>query len=91
MCLGVPARVTAIADEDGLRMGHVDFGGAGRRVCLAYTPEAAVGDWVVVHAGFAIAVIDAAEAAATLQALAALERGSDAGDQVPSPPGRGSG
>lgn len=72
MCLGVPARVTALADQDGLRMGDVDFGGAARRVCLAYVPEAAVGDWVVVHAGFAIAVIDAAEAAATLQALAAI-------------------
>lgn len=73
MCLGVPARVTAIADEDGLRMGDVDFGGAARRICLAYVPEAAVGDYVVVHAGFAIAVIDEAEAAATLRALAALE------------------
>ena len=72
MCLGVPARVTAVADEDGLRMGDVDFGGAGRRVCLAYVPEAGVGDWVVVHAGFAIAVLDAEEAAATLRALAAL-------------------
>ena len=72
MCLGVPARVTAVADEDGLHMGDVDFGGAGRRVCLAYVPEAGVGDWVVVHAGFAIAVLDAEEAAATLRALAAL-------------------
>ena len=72
MCLGVPARVTALADEDGLRMGDVDFGGAARRVCLAYVPEAAPGDYVVVHAGFAIAVIDEAEAAATLQALAAI-------------------
>ena len=72
MCLGVPARVTAVADEDGLRMGDVDFGGAARRVCLAYVPEAGVGDWVVVHAGFAIAVLDGEEAAATLRALAAL-------------------
>ena len=72
MCLGVPARVTAVADEDGLRMGDVDFGGAARRVCLAYVPEAGVGDWVVVHAGFAIAVVDEAAAAATLRALAAI-------------------
>jgi hydrogenase expression/formation protein HypC len=72
MCLGVPARVTAVAVEDGLLQGDVDFGGAARRVCLAYTPEAAVGDWVVVHAGFAIAVLDEAEAAATLRALAAI-------------------
>ena len=75
MCLGVPARVAAVVEEDGLRMGDVDFGGAARRVCLAYTPEAELGDWVVVHAGFAIAVIDAAEAAATLQALAAIGEG----------------
>jgi len=72
MCLGVPARVTAIGDEDGLRMGRVDFGGAARHICLAYVPEAALGDYVVVHAGFAIAVVDAAEAAATLAALEAL-------------------
>ena len=75
MCLGVPARVTAVAVEDGLLQGDVDFGGAARRVCLAYTPEVAVGDWVVVHAGFAIAVIDEAEAAATLRALAAIAEG----------------
>lgn len=75
MCLGVPARVTAVVEEDGLRMGDVDFGGAARRVCLAYTPEAVVGDWVVVHAGFAIAIVDEREAAATLQALAAIGEG----------------
>ena len=72
MCLGVPGRVTAVVEADGLRMGEVDFGGAARRVCLAYTPEAAAGDWVVVHAGFAIAVVDEAAAAATLRALAAI-------------------
>ena len=73
MCLGIPGEILeSHAGPGGLRYGTVRFGGAARRVCLAYTPEAVVGDWVVVHAGFAIAVLDEAEAAATLRALAAI-------------------
>jgi hydrogenase expression/formation protein HypC len=72
MCLGVPGRITSVAEDEGLRMGAVDFGGVARRICLAYVPEAALGDYVVVHAGFAISRIDAAQAAAMLEALRAL-------------------
>lgn len=53
-------------------MGTVDFGGVARRICLAYVPEAVTDEYVVVHAGFAISRIDAAEAAAMLAALRAL-------------------
>lgn len=63
MCLGVPGRVKEIqADPLGMTMGKVSFGGITKEVCLAYTPEAEVGDYVVVHVGFAISVIGEEEA-----------------------------
>ena len=62
MCLGIPGEIMSV--EDGaLRTGRVAFGGIVKEVCLAYVPEARAGDYVVVHAGFAISVIDAAAAA----------------------------
>ena len=57
MCLGIPGEVQSIVEGD-LRMGRVVFGGVIKEVCLAYVPEAEVGDFVVVHAGFAISRID---------------------------------
>jgi hydrogenase expression/formation protein HypC len=77
MCLGVPGRVVEIDTGAALPTGIVDFGGARRTVCLAYVPEASVGDHVVVHAGFAISQIDAREAArswAVLEQMALLEQ-----------------
>jgi len=69
MCLGIPGRITE-AEEDGLmRMAKVDFGGITRDVCLAYVPEADVGDFVIVHAGFAISQVDESEAQETLDLL----------------------
>ncbi len=67
MCLGVPGRIIRVADDHGLRMGEVDFGGVIRKTCLAYVPEARIGDYVIVHAGFAISTVDADEAARTLE------------------------
>lgn len=72
MCLGLPARVVSVDDHDGLRMGAVDLDGLARRICLAYVPEAEPGDYVVVHAGFAISRVGAAEAAVMLAAFRAL-------------------
>jgi hydrogenase expression/formation protein HypC len=62
MCLGVPGQVIEVADAGPLRMAIVDFGGARRRVSLAYVPEAQPGDYCVVHVGFAISVMDEDEA-----------------------------
>ncbi|MEV4351441.1 HypC/HybG/HupF family hydrogenase formation chaperone [Actinoplanes sp. NPDC049596] len=73
MCLGVPGQVTAIEREDGLPMGTVDFGGVRKRVCLSYVPEARAGDYVIVHVGFAISTVDAAEARRTLEVLRAMD------------------
>jgi hydrogenase expression/formation protein HypC len=63
MCLAIPGRILAIeGDEPLLRSARVDFAGAVKRVNLAYVPEAREGDYVLVHVGFAISTIDAAEA-----------------------------
>jgi len=72
MCLGIPGRVTGVSVGGGLRMATVDFGGVRREVCLEYTPEAVVGDYVIVHVGFAISLVDAAEAERTLEVIRAM-------------------
>ena len=72
MCLGIPGRVTEIRDDHGLRMGRVDFGGVRKEACLAYLPEVEVGDYVIVHVGFAISRVDEDEARRTLEVLEAM-------------------
>jgi hydrogenase expression/formation protein HypC len=63
MCLAIPGRVTSISGEDPLmRSGKVDFGGVLKEVSLAYVPEVKVGDYVIVHVGFALSRVDEAEA-----------------------------
>lgn len=69
MCLALPGRVLTVDAHNGLRMGTVDFGGARRAICLDYTPDAGVGSFVIVHAGFAIAMLDEAAAAETTALL----------------------
>jgi hydrogenase expression/formation protein HypC len=64
MCLGVPGKVVEITEESpmGMTMAKVSFGGIVKEICLAYVPEAGVGDYVIVHAGFALNAIDEEEA-----------------------------
>ncbi len=82
MCLGVPGKVLKVDDNPlGLKMGVVEFGGVAREVCLAYTPEAQPGDWVIVHAGFEISLLDEEEAQQTLQALAELAASAEADEE----------
>ena len=72
MCLGVPGKVLTVRVEQngaGLTMGKVSFGGVAKEVCLAYVPEVAVGDYVIVHAGFALNTLDEAEAMAVFDLL----------------------
>jgi hydrogenase expression/formation protein HypC len=66
MCLAVPGRVLSIAEVDGTLMADVDFGGVRKGVCLQYIPDATVGEYVVVHVGFAIQRLDEASAVETL-------------------------
>jgi len=90
MCLAVPGLVESIRDEHGTRMGRVNFGGVVKDVCLAYLPDITVGDYTIVHVGFAISKIDEASALATLQTfedlgllaegLAELQEGEAAGE-----------
>ena len=72
MCLGIPGQVLEVWGEQTLFTGRVDFGGAVKEVCLAYVPEVRVGEYVVVHVGFAISRIDEAEARRTLEVLAQM-------------------
>ena len=74
MCLAVPGAIRAIDTSDPDNpLGRIDFGGVLREVCLAYVPEARIGDYVIVHAGFAISVLDEEEAAASLAAFRAMD------------------
>ena len=84
MCLGVPARILSADDGGLLRMGQVDFGTVSREVCLAYVPEANVGDYVIVHAGFAISQLDEEEARESLSLLGELGVLEEL--QLPGPP-----
>lgn len=75
MCLGIPGRIVARDDAGPLPMGTIDFGGIRRAACLAYVAdEVAVGDYVIVHVGFAIAKVDEAEAQRTFEALRVMEQ-----------------
>jgi hydrogenase expression/formation protein HypC len=66
MCLGIPGKVVEIYEANGTRMGKVDFSGIKKEVCLAYLPEIEVGDYTIVHVGFAITQLDEASALETL-------------------------
>lgn len=78
MCLGIPGEVVEVHDDAGLRFGKVRFAGVSRDVCLECLPEAKVGDYVLVHVGFAIARIDAEEAARTYRILEELGEAEEA-------------
>lgn len=69
MCLGIPGQVVSLEVTRGLRMGRVRFGGVVREACLEYVPEVTLGDYVIVHAGFAISRVDEEEASRTYQLL----------------------
>ena len=78
MCLAVPGKIISIEENSlGIQTGKVSFGGIVKEACLAFTPEAQVGDYVIVHAGFAISRLDEEEAQQTLDILAELERIAD--------------
>jgi hydrogenase expression/formation protein HypC len=69
MCLGIPGKIIEISDESGLRMCKIDFGGVVREACIEALPEAKVGDYTIVHAGFALNLLSEEEANETLDLL----------------------
>jgi hydrogenase expression/formation protein HypC len=84
MCLAVPGQLLERFTAGEMPMGRVDFNGVRRQVCLACTPEARVGSWVVVHVGFAISVIDEDEARRTLALLDELGELAAEGEEGPA-------
>ncbi len=89
MCLAIPGKIESISpDESGLtRTGKVNFGGVLKEACLAYVPEAKVGDYVIVHVGFALSRLDEAEAQKVFEYLKEMEDLSELKeDDAPVPP-----
>lgn len=79
MCLAVPGRIVSVTGDDIMRAARIDFGGVVKEASLAYTPEAQIGDYVLVHVGFALTVIDEARALRTIDDLIALASLDDEG------------
>lgn len=87
MCLAIPGKISALHENSGVPMAKVDFGGMVREACLSYVPDARIGDYVLVHVGFAISKVDEEEAARTFQYLAEMDQLNELqdgeGDQGP--------
>jgi hydrogenase expression/formation protein HypC len=77
MCLAVPGKIVDIYTSNDLLMGKIDFGGVVREVCLSYVPEAKVGDYTIIHVGFALNLIDENEALETLALLDEISNQAD--------------
>jgi hydrogenase expression/formation protein HypC len=77
MCLAIPGRIVETFVRDGMQMAKVQFGGIARDACLEYVPDAAVGEYVLVHVGFAISRVDEEEAARTYALLEELDQLSE--------------
>ena len=72
MCLAIPGKVVKIYDKNGLLMGRIDYGGTSHEACLEYVPEVKIGEYAIVHAGFALSILDEEEAKKTLDTWAEL-------------------
>ena len=80
MCLAVPGKIVEIYEKNGLQMGKIDFGGSVlRETCLAYVPEAKVGDYTIIHVGFALNLLSEQDA---LETLAMLQEITDLGEEL---------
>ena len=77
MCLAIPGKVVDLYREHDVLMGKVDFGGVSKRVCLDHTPDVQLGQYVIVHVGFALQIVDEAEAK---QIFAFLESMNELGE-----------
>ena len=69
MCLGVPGKIIEIYEKESMKMGKVDFGGVIRETCFDFVPEAKIGDYTIIHVGFAISLLSEEEALSTLEML----------------------
>ncbi len=73
MCLGIPGKIVEVSEVEGRRMGKVDFGGVIKEACLDFVPEATLGQYCIIHVGFAISVLDEQEAKETLELLQQID------------------
>ena len=90
MCLGVPGKVLSVEENaQGMAMGTVSFAGVNKEICLAYVPEANPGDYVIVHAGFAISIINEQEAEETFEILRQMGELADLEEAGEGAPGAG--
>jgi hydrogenase expression/formation protein HypC len=88
MCLAVPGKIVSVAENDtGARMGKVDFGGIAKEVSLDFVPEAGVGDYVIVHVGFALSKVDPEEARQVFEYLKQMGELSELHESSPPPAG----
>jgi len=86
MCLAIPGKIESISGDDPLsRMGKINFGGIHKQACLAYVPEAKVGDYVIVHVGFALSVVDEEEAHKVFGYLKQMEELAELEDNPGAP------
>ena len=83
MCLAIPGKISALHENTGVPMAKVDFGGITREACMSYLPQARIGDYVLVHVGFAISQVDEEEAARTYQYLSEMDQLSELQDGEP--------
>jgi hydrogenase expression/formation protein HypC len=84
MCLGIPGKVVETYHEHGVLMGKVDFGGVCKRACLEHVPDVKVGEYVVIHVGFALSRIDETEAQRVFEFLKSMDQLGELGEE-PSP------
>jgi hydrogenase expression/formation protein HypC len=87
MCLGVPGQVTAVWEANGTRFATADFGGVTKEICLAYVPEVVVGDYTIVHVGFALTKLDEKSALETLELFRSVGLLDDELNVVQTPTG----
>lgn len=77
MCLAIPGKILSIEEESNPKMAKVSFGGAIKNICIDWVPEAKVGDYVLVHVGFALSIIDEKEAEETLKLIRDIDNSSE--------------
>jgi hydrogenase expression/formation protein HypC len=85
MCLAIPGKITEIYISNNMRMAKVDFGGVSRETCLEAVPEASLGEYVIVHAGFALNTLDEKEALETLEIFRQMDALADAESELNEP------
>ena len=80
MCLGIPGKILTIYEDHGTKMAKIDFGGVSREACIEVIPDAKLGDWTIVHAGFALNLLSEEEAQETLEILREMSKFADQED-----------